>query len=107
MGTFKSKNDFVEHTDVCQCASITDCCCSCQKQKSKKKKENPEIKNKHAGLTILQNFAKCLLCGATDPHSHRPGVFRNRLEALEISFLHHLELSQHINQIHIGMNSWK
>jgi KRAB domain-containing zinc finger protein len=89
---------------------------------------NQENKNKHKGLTIWQNFAKCLLCGATDPHSHRPGVFRNRLEALEIvkghavlerkklykcgacedlSFLHHLELSQHINQTHIGMNSWK
>ena len=45
---------------------------------------NQENKNKQAGLTKWQNFAKCLLCGATDPHSHRPGVFRNRLEALEI-----------------------
>ena len=87
-----------------------------------------ENKNKHAGLTKWESFAKCLLCGATDPHSHRPGVFRNRLEALEIvkghsvlerkklykcgaceeiSFLHFLELSQHINQTHIGMNFWK
>ena len=144
-------NDFEEHTNVCQCASITDFCCSCQIEKSKRQKvenykphrffkpqkdleehnnthHNQENKNKHKGLTIWQNFAKCLLCGATDPHSHRPGVFRNRLEALEIvkghavlerkklykcgaceeiSFLHHLELSQHINQTHIGMNSWK
>ena len=154
--TFKSKNDFEEHTDVCQCASITDCCCSCQKEKSKRKKVKKyaiqtykphrlfkpqkdlgelnninhiqENNNKHAGLTNCQNVSKCLLCGATDPHSHRPGVFRNRLEALEIakgdavlerkkpykcgaceeiSFHHYLELSQHINQTHIGMNSWK
>jgi len=47
------------------------------------KKESVTAKTKHKGLTIWQNFAKCLLCGATDPHSHRPGVFRNRLEALE------------------------
>ena len=101
--TFKSKNDFEEHTNVCQCASITDFCCSCQIEKSKRKKvenykphrffkpqkdleehnnthHNQENKNKHAEW---QNFARCLLCGATDPHSHRPGVFRNELEALE------------------------
>ena len=154
--TFKSMNDFEEHTNVCQCASITDCCCSCQKEKSKRKKVKKyaiqtykphrlfkpqkdlgelnninhiqENNNKHAGLTNWQNVSKCLLCGATDPHSHRPGVFRNRLEALEIvkghnvverkkpykcgaceeiSFLLYQELSQHINQTHIGMNSWK
>ena len=45
---------------------------------------NQGNKNRHAGLTNWQNFSRCLLCGATDPHSHRPGVFRNRLEALEI-----------------------
>ena len=125
--TFKSKNDFEEHTNVCQCASITDCCCSCQKEKIERKKvkdytiqtykdikhisflniqktykqhrsfkaqkdldehndthHNQGNKNRHAGLTNWQNFSRCLLCGATDPHSHRPGVFRNRLEALEI-----------------------
>ena len=36
--TLKSKNDFEEHTNVCQCASITDCCCSCHKEKNKRKK---------------------------------------------------------------------
>merc|ERR1740129_1762389 len=120
--TFKSKDDFEEHTNVCQCASNTDCCCPCQKEKSKRKKGG--LFQEMYGLTHKESITakkspkepmvtfKCSLCESgfrsksdcdihCEMHLESGMVFKCTL-CEEATFANKGRLNEHYDTVHEG-----